>query len=113
MKLNELIEHLHKLDNETKDIKFKKALTQVVNLVQEIENKNISNKEKVKIQAIINSYLEKIQTQKKLKLNFRKLKKSLKEDFGFLPPNYFQTLGAGVGIAMGSALGISFWSTLL
>jgi len=68
----------------------------------------MTNEEKVKIQASISPYLENIKTQKDLRLGLRKLRKSLIRDFGFVPSNYYLTLGIGFGLAFGTALGISF-----
>jgi len=107
MKLNEQIELLQKLSNETENASFKKSIRKVLSLLEEIENKDIPNEEKEKIQTSINPYLNNIQTQKDLKMSLRKLRNFLTKDFGFTPPNYYLTIGIGLGLALGTSLGIS------
>ena len=111
MKLNQLIEELQKLNNETENASFKESISKVVSLLKEIDNKNIPNEEKEKIQTSISSYLRIIQTQKDLKLSLKKMRKSLAKDFGFIPPNYYLVLGIGLGLALGTSLGISIGVT--
>ena len=111
MKLNQLIEQFQKLNDETENTNFKKSIRRVISLLEQIENKNITNEEKVKIQSSISPYLENIEFQKDLKLSLKKLRKSLTRDFGFVPSNYYLTLGIGFGLALGTALGISLGVT--
>jgi len=107
MKLNKLIEQFQKLNDEAENPRFKKSISRVISLLEEIENKDIPNREKVEIQKSIRSYLKNIQTQYDVKLSLKKLRKSLKEDFRFVAPNYYLSLGTGLGLALGTSLGIS------
>jgi len=107
MRLDKLIEKFHKLNEETENAKFKKGIRRLINLLEQIEEKDISNQEKERIKTSISPYLEKIQTQTDLKLGLKKLRKSLINDFKFVPPNYYLNLGLGIGLALGTALGIS------
>jgi len=107
MELNKLIEQFRKLNEEMDNVDLKKSSSRMITLLEQIDNKNISDVKKENIQRSIGPYLENIQNQEDIKLGLRKLRKSLKEDFGFVPLNYFQTIGIGVGIAIGTSLGIS------
>jgi|SRR5690554_4561311 len=106
MKLNEQIEQLQKLNDVIENASFKKTIRKVISLLEEIENKHIPNEEKEKIQTSISPYLNNIQSQKDLKMSLKKLRKSLTKDFGFAPPNYYLTLGIGLGLALGTSQGI-------
>lgn len=107
MNLSKLIERFQKLNNETESPKFKKSTSRVIILLEQIQNKNISDEEKLKIQTSITPYLENIETQDDLNSSFKKFRKSLTGDFGFVPANYYLSLGIGFGLALGTALGIS------
>ncbi len=108
MKLNELILRFQKLNDEEENVNLKKFIRRIINLLEQIENNDITNEEKERIQAHISPYLDNIKTHKNLKSSLKKLRKALKEDFGFVPSNYYMTLGIGVGLALGNTLGISF-----
>ena len=108
MILVKFIEQFQKLNDETENTKFKKTIGTLINLLEQIENKDITNQEKVEIEKRISPYLQNIKTQKELKGSLKKLRKILTGDFGFVPSNYYLTLGIGVGIALGTALGVSF-----
>ena len=108
MNLTELIAHFQKLSTESEGADFKKITTRIIRLLREIDNKNLTNNEKEKIQTNISSYLEDIQTEKDGKIYLKKLRKSLKNDFGFVSSNFYLAIGIGVGLSIGTALGISF-----
>jgi hypothetical protein len=107
MKHNDLIEQFGKMNDETEDANFKKVIKRLVNLLKEIECKDIPDDMKMKIQTSISPFLENIHTKKDFKLSLKKLRKSLIGDFGFVPSNYYLTLGVSIGLALGTALGIS------
>lgn len=110
MKLNELIEKFHRLNDETNDSNFKKSAKKMINLLEQINAMDIKIDEKEKIQNSINPFLKNIKTQEDLTLGLKKLRKLLIENFGFLPANYYVSLGLGIGIALGTSLGISLGS---
>ena len=107
MKLNKLIQHFQKLNDNIEDANFKNSVRKVISLLEQIVEKDVPTEEKEKIQTLISAYLENVQTHKDLKLGLKKLRKSLIGDFGFVPSNYYLTLGIGIGLALGTALGIS------
>lgn len=108
MKLDLLIEQYQKLNDEIDDTQFKKSIETILSLLKQLQLNDIPNQQKLKIEANISPYLENIQTPEEVKLCLKKLKKSLTADFGFVPINYYFSLGIGLGLALGSALGISF-----
>jgi len=108
MILTEVIENIQKSKRETESTSFRKILGDILNLIIEIEEKNISEKEKIEIQNKISANLENIQTELQAKNGFKKLKSFLTNEFGFVSANYYQTLGTGFGLAFGTGLGIVF-----
>lgn len=107
MELNKLIEQFRKLNEEMDNVSLKKSSNRVIALLEQIDNKKISDEKKENIQRSISPYLESIQNQEDIKPGLKKLRRSLKEDFGFVPLHYFLAIGIGSGIAIGTSLGIS------
>ncbi|MBD3275791.1 MAG: hypothetical protein GF372_10785 [Candidatus Marinimicrobia bacterium] len=108
MNLIQLITQLQKLYDESDNANFMKAVGRVISLLKEIDTKDITDDEKVKIQTSISPYLGNIKTEKDAELNLKRLRKSLENDFGFVSSNYYLALGIGIGLGIGTALGITF-----
>lgn len=108
MHLTEIIENIQKLKRETDSKGFKKVLENILNLIVEIEEKNISEKEKINVQNKIGISLENIKTEQQAKNGFKKIRNFLNNEFGFVSANYYQTLGTGFGLAFGTGLGVVF-----
>jgi len=108
MNVSELIKQFQKYQTETGSNSFRKILERIQLLLKEIEEKNISEKKKSEIQNEIESHLGNVRTEQETKNGFKNLKKLLNTRFGFVPPNYFITIGIGAGIAIGAGIGISF-----
>ena len=107
MNLKKLIEQFRALKDETDNEHFKKSIDIVLSLLEQIEDKDIPQEEQEEIQQRVALILENVQTQEELKPKLKELRKTLK-DFGFVPNNYYQTIGIGAGLAIGTSLGISF-----
>jgi hypothetical protein len=108
MNYTELIEHLQKLKSQTTDKNFRKILKHLISLLTEIQNKKGPKEEDLILQSEIENQLGGIQTVQQAKQGFKKLRRILMKDFGFIPPNYYAELGMGIGVALGISLGTSF-----
>ena len=107
MNFNKLIEQLQKLINETKNASFKKSLERAISLLKQIDDKDLSDEEKIEIQTQVGLHLGTIQNPEDLKKRLKQLREILTGSFGFVPSNYFLSLGIGIGLAIGTSLGIS------
>ncbi|NVK05015.1 MAG: hypothetical protein HWD92_09330 [Flavobacteriia bacterium] len=107
MNINELIENFQKLKHETENSKFKNSLNKLIDLLKEIESKNLNEGEKSRIETTISPILDNIKSRKDFKSSIKMLRKSLMKDFKFTPANYYLTFGIGLGLAIGTSMGIS------
>ena len=87
---------------------FSGIFRNILNLIVEIEEINISEKEKINVKNKIGIHLENIKTEQQVKNGFKKMRNFLNHEFGFVSANYYQTLGTGFGLAFGTGLGVVF-----
>lgn len=106
MQLTKRIDHLRKLAS-SRDASSRKTLDKIINLLEELIEKNRTEEENEKLLEIVNISLEDAQSGHHFKASLRKLRKSLMKDFGYVPPNYYLALGIGLGLALGTSIGIS------
>lgn len=107
MDLQKVIKQIQNSIDESVSTDFKKYSSRFLNLLEELESKNLSEDQKLKLQTSISSYLENIKTKKEVKKGLKKLKHVLIK-LGFVTPDYYLTLGIGFGVAIGTSLGVSF-----
>lgn len=107
MPMQQMIKQLQKIYEETENSNFRKLLCKAISLLEHIDEKDLSVEEKEAIQTKITPFLKHIQSDNDLKKRLKQLRKSLMVDFGFVPPNYYLSLGTGIGVALGTSLGIS------
>ncbi|NKI33260.1 hypothetical protein [Croceivirga thetidis] len=108
MSLNTLIEKLENLNSGLNGVKYDKMAKSTVLLLKELKKRDLTLEEQEQLIARFEINFEKIQSQKDVKMGLSKMKSLLTNDFGFVPLNYYSTLGSGVGLALGTCLGISF-----
>ena len=107
MKEGSWIEEIEQLNKHTGSANLRKSARKIIRLLEEVDEKNLTREDSLKIQSGIRPSLENIQTRKDLQLILRKLRRTLTGEFGFVAPNHFLTLGIGFGVALGTALGIA------
>jgi hypothetical protein len=108
MNFTQIIQHLRKLQARTEDKSFRRVLGNIISLLTEIQNKNFTKDNELTLQSEVENQLADIQTVQQAKRGYKILRKILMRDFGFIPSNYYLSLGMGIGVAIGTSLGISF-----
>ncbi|MBT8285668.1 MAG: hypothetical protein HKO75_09865 [Flavobacteriaceae bacterium] len=108
MDLKKMIKQIQNSIDQSASTDFKKYSSRLLNLLEEVDSKNLSDVQKLKLQTSISSYLENIKTEKEVKRGLKKLKHALINKLGFVTSDYYLTLGIGIGVAIGTSLGVSF-----
>ncbi len=109
MKIPKAKNILQALDVESAHPEEKKVFKQLLELLAELDSHELSKQDL----AIIEEHLERMLREapysgRLLKRGLKALKKTLTHTMSFIAVNYFYTLGAGLGLAMGSVLGGTF-----
>jgi len=108
MDIKKWIEQIKNSIDQSANTDFKKYSSRLLSLLEEVEGKNLSEAQKLKLQTSISSYLGNIKTEKEVKRGLKKLKHALINKMGFVTSDYYLTLGIGFGVAIGTSLGVSF-----
>ena len=111
MNITEASDFFKNLISKTANPIESKVYQKFIDLLLEIKNKDLKEKDIKLIEKKLAQLQLKILSEKgksHFKNDYRKFKNSLISEFSLIPKNYYTTLGIGLEIALGTGLGLSF-----
>ena len=112
MNLTLKIEELQQLKSNSNDAGHRKYLDRIIDLLNEVESKELSARQRSGIEKNAESLFAEVETKKQAKKSLNRFREFLAKEYSFIPANYFTSLGIGLGLLFGNALGISLGTAI-